>query len=94
LKAAPQNKFAIFFLNKDVAFAQRAADFLSDNNPAKGRGDHRVAIKFAEFVGEPSADFCSDLRVLKEYRALEILPAVQTGAQNEMAIEQSPGFAE
>ena len=94
LKTAAQNKFAIFFFDKDVAFAQRSADFLADNNPAKGRGDHRVAIKFAEFVGEPSTDFCSDLGVLKEYRALEILPAVQAGAQNEVALEQSPGFAE
>jgi hypothetical protein len=32
--------------------------------------------------------------VLKKYRALEILPAVQAGAQNEVALEQRPGFAE
>jgi hypothetical protein len=94
LETASQNKFAIFFFDKDVAFAQRSGDFLADNDFAEGRGDHRVAIKFAEFVGEPSADFCSDLSMLKEYRALEILPAVQAGAQNEMALEQSPGFAE
>jgi hypothetical protein len=94
LKTASQNKFAIFFFDEDVAFAQRATDFLADNNSAKGRGDHRVAIKFAEFVGEPSTDFCSDVRVLKEYRALKILPAVQAGPQDEMAIEQSPGLAE
>jgi hypothetical protein len=48
----------------------------------------------AHFIGEPSTDFCSDFSVLKKYRALEILPAVQPGPQNEMAIEQSPGFAE
>jgi hypothetical protein len=94
LKTASQNKFAIFFFDKDVAFAQRPRDFLADNNSAQGRGDDRVAIEFAELVGEPSADFCSDVRVLKKYCALEILPAVQAGAQNEMAIEQRPGFAE
>jgi hypothetical protein len=87
LKTAPQNKFAIFFFDKDVGFAQRTGDLLADNNSAKGRGDDRVAIKFAQFVGEPSTDFCSDVRVLKKYCALEILPAVQSGPQNEMAIE-------
>jgi hypothetical protein len=94
LKTASQNKFAIFFFDKDVAFAQLATHFLTDNNSAKRRGDHRVAIKFAEFVSEPSTDFCRDVGVLKKYRALKILPAVQTGPQNEVALEQSPGFAE
>ena len=78
LEAASQNQFAIFLFDKDVAFAQRAADFLAHDNPAKGRGDDCVAIKFAQFVGEPSTHFCSDVGVLKKYRALEILPAVQT----------------
>jgi len=94
LKTASQNKFAIFFFDKDVAFSQRPGDFLADNNSAKGRGDHRVAIKIAQFVGEPSTHSRGDVGVLKEYRALKILPAVQTGPQNEVALEQSPGFAE
>ena len=94
LKTAAQNKFALVFFGKDVAFAQRATDLLADNNSAKGRGDHRVAIKFAEISGQPSTNFCSDVGVLKKYGALEILAAVQAGPQNEMALEQSPGFAE
>jgi hypothetical protein len=32
--------------------------------------------------------------MLKEYRALEILPAVQAGPQDEVSIEQRAGFAE
>ena len=94
LKAAAQDKFAVLFFDKDVAFAQLAADFLADNNSAEGRGDDRVAIKFAQFIGEPSTNPCSNVGMLKEYRALEILPAVQAGPQNEMAIEQGPGFTE
>jgi hypothetical protein len=77
LKTASQNKFAVFFFDKDVAFAQRPGDFLANNNSAKGRGDDGVATKFAQFVGEPSTNFCSDFSVLQEYRALKILPAVQ-----------------
>jgi hypothetical protein len=40
------------------------------------------------------SNFCSDVGVLKKQCALEIFPAVQAGAQNEMALKQSPGFAE
>jgi hypothetical protein len=32
--------------------------------------------------------------MLKEYRALEILPAVQAGPQDEVSIEQRAGLAE
>jgi len=94
LKAAAQDKFAILFFDKDVAFAQLAADFLADNNSAEGRGDDRVAIKFAQFIGEPSTNSCSNVGMLKEYRALEILPAVQAGPQDEVSIEQRARFAE
>ena len=94
LKAAAQNKFAILFFDKDVAFAQLAADFLADNNSAEGRGDDCIAIKFAQSIGEPSTNSCRNVGMLKEYRALEILPAVQTGPQNEVSIEQRARFAE
>ena len=46
------------------------------------------------FVGKPSAYLCGDVGVLKEQRALEILAAVQTGAQNEVAVQQRAGSAE
>ena len=88
----PEN-LAILFFDKDVAFAQVAADFLADNNSAEGRGDDRVAIKFAQVIGEPSTNSCRNVGMLKKYRALEILPAVQAGVQNEVAIEQGTSFA-
>ena len=56
--------------------AQRASDFLTDNDSAESRGDDSVAIKVAQFVREPATDFWSDLCVLKENCALEILAAV------------------
>jgi hypothetical protein len=51
-------------------------------------------MKLAHFVGKPPAYLCGDLSVLKEQRALEILAAVKTRAQNEMAIQQRAGLAE
>jgi hypothetical protein len=94
LKTAAQNKFAIFFFDKDVPFTQRPTHFLADNNSAEGRGDHCVTIKVAQFIGEPSTNFRSDVGMLKKQCALEIFPAVQARAQNEMALEQSAGIAE
>ena len=38
--------------------------------------------------------FAAIVGVLKEQRALEILAAVQTRAQNEVAVQQRAGFAE
>ena len=43
--------------------------------------------------GEPAADFRGDVGMLKKDRALKVLATVQTGAQNEVAIEQRAGFA-
>ena len=48
----------------------------------------------AQFIRKPSTYLCGDLGVLKKDRALEILAAVQTRAQNEVAVEQRAGFAE
>src|SRR5260370_18454232 len=47
LETAAQDKFALIFFDKNVAFAKRASDFLANNNPAESRGDHRVTIKLA-----------------------------------------------
>jgi hypothetical protein len=42
-KTAAQNQSAAgFFLNENVPFPQRAADLLTDNDLAEGRGNHRV----------------------------------------------------
>src|SRR6266852_6603600 len=93
LKAAAQDKFALVFFDKNMSLAQRPSDFLANDNSAQSRGDDCVAIKFAQLIREPSTNFCGDLSVLKEQGALEILLAVQAGAQNEVAIEQRASFA-
>ena len=77
LKTTAQSKFALVLFDKNVRFAQRTSNFLTDDNSAQSRGDDRIAIKSAQLIREPSANFCSDLGVLKKQRALEILAAVQ-----------------
>jgi hypothetical protein len=93
LKTASQDQAARLFFRKNVAFSQRAADFLADNDSAQGRGYHRVALKFAQFVRETAANFRGDIGVLEKQGALEKLPAVQAGAQHEMAVKQRAGLA-
>src|SRR5713101_2832538 len=92
LKAASQDKFAVLFFNKNVALAQRPSDFLTDDDSTEGRGDHRVASKYAQLLRQLVADLFRNSWMLKQERALKILPAVQAGAQNKMAIQQRAGF--
>ena len=94
LKSAAQHQDARFFLRENVPLAERAADFLSNKDATEGRGDHRIALKIAQFVRETAANFRGDLCVLQEQGALEKLPAMQPGAQNEMAIEERARLAE
>jgi len=94
LETAAQGELAIFFFNKDVAFTQRPPDFLANNNSAQSRGDDCIAIKLAQFVGKLSAHLRSDVGMLQEDRTLEILAAMQAGAQNEVAIEKRAGLTE
>ena len=54
----------------------------------------RVAFDGAQFFREPPTDVGRDLGVLEEQGALEKLPAVQTGAQDKMTVEQRAGLAE
>ena len=94
LKTAPQYEAASFFLHENVAFPERAPDFLADNNPAEGRGNDGVAFEGAQLVGEPSANISGNLGMLKQQRALEELTTVQTRPQNEMTVEQRPSLPE
>src|SRR5947199_8392775 len=76
-----------------MTFAERTADLLANDNSAESRGDYRVAVKFAQFVGEPSTNFGSDLSILEKQRALKVLATVQPGAQHEVPIEQRACFS-
>jgi hypothetical protein len=93
-ETAPQDQTARFFLDEDVAFAERAPNFLADDDSAERRRDDGVEFNAAQFVGQAAANLSRDVGVLEEQRALEKLPAVEAGAKHEMAVEKRAGLAE
>jgi hypothetical protein len=93
LKTASQDETARFLFHKNMAFSQSAADFLAHDNPAEGRGDDGVAFDVAKFISQPSANLGRKVCVLKQQGALEKLPAVKAGTQNEMPVKKSAGFS-
>ena len=44
LEAAPEHQAARFFLNENVAFSERTANFMPDDDSSEGRGNHGVAL--------------------------------------------------
>ena len=53
-----------------------------------GASQLESASKSAQLFGQSTTNSRGDIGVLQQESALEILPAVQTGPQNEMAIQQ------
>jgi hypothetical protein len=88
LKTAPQDEASGIFFDEDMAFSERAAHSLADNNSTQGRGDDGVAVYRTQLVGESSANFSGDVGVLKEKGTLEKLPAMKSRPQNEMTVQQ------
>ena len=92
-EAAAQNEATLVLLHKDVPFPKRSSNLLPDDDAAERRRDHSVACEIPQLVCELSANFGGNVSMLEEKCALKILAAMQTGAQDKMAIEQGPGFA-
>ena len=77
-----------------MRLAKRARDFVADDDPAERGRDDAFCIHAAQLFRERGANARGDLRVLEQKRALEKLPRMQAGSQEEMAVEQSVGFTE
>jgi hypothetical protein len=90
LKTAPQHEPAGFLFDEDVLLAEGTSDLLPHDDPAEGRGNHGIAGHVAKFVRQASANFSRNVWVLEKQSALEELPAMEAGTQNEMAVEQRP----
>ena len=94
LKPASQNQFPILFFGENVALTEGSTDFLSNNDAAHSRRNDGVTFHLCEFRCKVATDFGRDIRVLKDQSTLEVLPAVQAGTENEVAIQQSTRFLE
>jgi hypothetical protein len=77
-----------------VTLTEGSADFLSDNDAAHGRRDDGVAFYVRKFCCQVAADVRGEAGVLQDHGTLEILPAVQTGTEHEMAMQQCACFLE
>jgi hypothetical protein len=77
-----------------MTLAEISTDFLPDDNAAHGWRNHRVTRNVRKFCGEIRTNLGRDFGILENQRALKILPAVQAGTQNEMAVQQRAGFFE
>jgi hypothetical protein len=47
----------------------------------------------AQFIRQSTANISRNVSVLQKQRALKKLPAVQTGTEHEMPVQQCAGFA-
>jgi hypothetical protein len=93
-KSTSQNQLPVLFLGENVTLTEGSADFLSDNDAAHSRRDNGIAFYVPKFCCQVAADFRGDIGVLQDHGTLEILPAVQTGTENEMAMQQCTRFLE
>jgi len=92
---AAQDEAAIaVFLDEDVALTEVAGDFLSDDDTSDGRRDDGGGVIGRKFIRKPAADLRGDGGVLQEQSALEKLPAMEAGTENEMTLEQCSGLSE
>jgi hypothetical protein len=90
-EAAPEDKLALFFFGEDEAALQLAGDFLADDEAAHGWSDDGLDILGANFFGKRSSKPFHIGHLLEGNGALEILAAVQTGAQDEVTFKEGSG---
>ncbi len=94
VKAAPQRELAILPLGKYRAHAERARDFMSDDEAAERRREHGGDAGRRQQPGQRAAERLGMRRMLQHERALEIAATVQAGRQPEVPLEQRARFAE
>jgi hypothetical protein len=93
-ESAPQDQLAILFLHKDEADSELPGDFLTNHQSPHRRRDYGGWGKGTQLLGESLAEAFHGGHVLEGESALEILPAVQAAAQDEVAFEQGATVAE
>lgn len=76
-----------------VSLPQGASHFLTDDDPAQGGRNHRIAFDAPHFVREPGANIRRDSRVLEDQSALKKLPAMQARPQDKMPVEECARLA-
>ena len=94
LEATPQHEDIVFLLGENVARLGMARDLLPDDQPAHRRREHGGEFHATQFGGEQLRQSRDGGHVLAHLRALEVVAAVQTGAEHKMAAQQRAGARE
>ena len=71
-----------------------AGDLLADDEAAHGGGNDGGRAEVADFGGEFSAELFDDRHLLQSNGALKELAAVESAAENEVALKKRAGVAE
>ena len=91
---APEHQRPVLALGEDRPHAERASDFLADDDAAERRREDHRRLQVARAIGQRQAERFGELRELEHQRALQIAVAVQARRQPEMPLEQRAGLPE
>ena len=93
-EAAAQRQRAVLTLGEHRADAERAPDFLADDDAAERRRQDDGRLQVRVRVRQRVAERVGELGILQHERALQVAVAVQPGRQPEVPFEQRAGLAE
>jgi hypothetical protein len=85
---ASQHERAILPFREDSAHAERACDFMADDDATKSRREDDGRAPFENLGDKLAAERLGMDRMLQDERALEIARAVQPGRQAKVPLEQ------
>jgi len=90
-KSSPKHQPAVFFLREDMSFCQVTGYFLADDDSSESRRNDRIELQTGKLRRQFTTNPGGYVGVLQHEGALKILPAVQAGAEDKVAAQQSSG---
>jgi len=93
-ETAAQDEFSFFLFHENEPAAELTRDLLAEHEAAHGRSDHGFHAEVTHFSGQRRAELLDQRHLLQGESTLEVLPAVQAAAQDEMAFEQGARIKE
>jgi len=100
LKATHDKASVPIFLDEDVTGTEMTCHFLTDDNAAYGGGDNRwllavyLRMEGTELLSQLAADLSGYRGILQKQGTLEKVAAMESGTENEMAVEEGTGLFE
>ena len=93
-EAAPHDEHVVFLLRKDVPGLGLAGDLLADHEAAHRGGQHGLERVTLRLGNQQLGETLDGIHALADLGALEIVAAVQAGAQDKVPLQQGAGPGE